>query len=60
MDTNTTSQRNCDLIQVLINMQQQGESSPSQNTPYYFGPVENGTLTDNPVMVDEGPPYYCC
>ena len=51
--------RSIDAIQIIVGNQQDAEQNPPNASPYYFGAVESGALTDSPSFSAAGPPYTC-
>ncbi len=58
-NSQVTSSRSCDFMQLLVNMQQSTLRAPPTSSPYYLGETEGGAIMDSFTSVDWGPPYYC-
>jgi hypothetical protein len=53
--------RGCNLMQVLVNIQQGVQQAPPISSPVYLGDSEScsPTKTDSSSLAAVGPPYYC-
>ena len=61
MTTNSqpNSNRSCDFMQMLVNVQTGVQQAPPTSSPYYLGDVDGVPVTDSFAVVHPGPPYIC-